>query len=105
MGASSSTTRRRSTSGIQSPRYCVPFAAKLTSKRRTYARIACKPVARQDASMSDIPLLVDPRWVQRHPEARLADLRWAAKGPPARERYDAGHLPGAVFVDLDHDLS
>jgi len=55
--------------------------------------------------MSHIPLLVDPLWLQSHPEARLVDLRWQAKGPPARERYDEGHLPGAAYVDLDRDLS
>jgi thiosulfate/3-mercaptopyruvate sulfurtransferase len=55
--------------------------------------------------MSDIPLLVDPRWVQAHPEARLVDLRWTAKGPPAKQKYEEGHLPGAAFVDLDEDLS
>lgn len=60
---------------------------------------------RRCALMSDIPLLVDPTWVQSHPEARLVDLRWAPKGPSARERYDQGHLPGAAFVDLDRDLS
>lgn len=55
--------------------------------------------------MSDTPLLVDARWLSQHPEARIADLRWSAAGPPARQKYDAGHIPGAVFVDLDHDLS
>jgi thiosulfate/3-mercaptopyruvate sulfurtransferase len=58
--------------------------------------------------MSDIAApLVDVKWVQEHPEARLADLRWAAKGPPgaAAERYAAGHIPGAVLVDLDRDLA
>jgi thiosulfate/3-mercaptopyruvate sulfurtransferase len=37
---------------------------------------------------------------------RLADVRWFV-GEPGRGRreYDAGHLPGAVFVDLDRDLA
>jgi thiosulfate/3-mercaptopyruvate sulfurtransferase len=55
--------------------------------------------------MSDNPLLVDPRWVRNHPQARLVDLRWSATGPNSRQRYEQGHLPGAVFVDLDADLS
>jgi thiosulfate/3-mercaptopyruvate sulfurtransferase len=29
----------------------------------------------------------------------------ALVGPPAADRYAAGHLPGATFVDLDSDLS
>jgi len=36
---------------------------------------------------------------------RTVDVRWAAKGPTPRERYEAGHIPGAAFVDLDRDLS
>jgi thiosulfate/3-mercaptopyruvate sulfurtransferase len=34
----------------------------------------------------------------------LLDVRWRLAGPPARDDYAAGHLPGAVFVDLDADL-
>ena len=35
----------------------------------------------------------------------LLDIRWSLTGPPARELYDRGHLPGAVFVDLEADLA
>lgn len=35
----------------------------------------------------------------------LIDVRWRLGGPPGREDYLAGHLPGAVFLDLDADLS
>jgi thiosulfate/3-mercaptopyruvate sulfurtransferase len=35
---------------------------------------------------------------------RLA-VRWRLGGPPGRELYDAGHIPGAAFVDLDRDLA
>jgi thiosulfate/3-mercaptopyruvate sulfurtransferase len=35
----------------------------------------------------------------------LLDVRWALGGPPGRESYVAGHLPGAVFLDLDKDLA
>jgi len=55
--------------------------------------------------MSHIPPLVDPGWLQSHPHTRILDLRWQSKGPPGREMYDEGHLPGAAFVDLDRDLS
>ena len=55
--------------------------------------------------MSDTPLLVDVPWLSKHPEARIADLRWNLSGPPGRQLYDEGHIPGAVFVDLDRDLS
>lgn len=32
-------------------------------------------------------------------------MRWRLFGPPAAESYAEGHLPGAVFVDLDADLA
>jgi thiosulfate/3-mercaptopyruvate sulfurtransferase len=35
----------------------------------------------------------------------LLDIRWRLGGPPGRELYAAGHLPGAVFVDLDAELA
>ena len=39
------------------------------------------------------------------PRLRLADVRWYL-GEPGRGRreYEAGHLPGAVFVDVDREL-
>jgi len=35
----------------------------------------------------------------------LLDVRWALGDPHGREHYLAGHLPGAVFVDLDAELA
>jgi thiosulfate/3-mercaptopyruvate sulfurtransferase len=35
----------------------------------------------------------------------LLDVRWRLGGPPGREDYGRGHLPGAVFLDLDTDLA
>ncbi len=35
----------------------------------------------------------------------LLDVRWQLGGPPGRDAYLAGHLPGAVFVDLDRELA
>ena len=35
----------------------------------------------------------------------LLDVRWRLGGPPGREDYARGHLPGAVFLDLDADLA
>lgn len=40
------------------------------------------------------------------PRLRLADVRWYAGEPGrGRDEYAAGHLPGAVFLDIDTDLS
>jgi 3-mercaptopyruvate sulfurtransferase SseA len=40
-------------------------------------------------------------------EARpvVLDVRWRLGGPPGLGSYREGHLPGAVFTDLDRDLS
>ena len=35
----------------------------------------------------------------------LLDVRWRLGGPPGVEDYRRGHLPGAVFLDLDRDLA
>jgi len=35
----------------------------------------------------------------------LLDVRWQLGGPDGRTTYLAGHVPGAVFVDLDRDLA
>jgi thiosulfate/3-mercaptopyruvate sulfurtransferase len=47
-------------------------------------------------------LLADPDPAQR---PVVLDVRWRLGGPPARPDHDAAHLPGAVFLDLDTDLS
>lgn len=38
-------------------------------------------------------------------DAVLLDVRWALDDAQGREHYAAGHLPGAVFVDLETELS
>src|ERR1022692_2788804 len=35
----------------------------------------------------------------------VLDARWRLGGPPGVVSYLAGHLPGAVYVDLDRDLA
>ncbi|RFU40967.1 sulfurtransferase [Actinomadura logoneensis] len=39
------------------------------------------------------------------PAPVLLDVRWRLGGPPGVEAYRKGHLPGAVFVDLDRDVA
>lgn len=39
-------------------------------------------------------------------DVRVADVRWYLNAPDrAGAEFAAGHVPGAIFVDLDHDLS
>ncbi|MFG3300827.1 sulfurtransferase [Micromonospora chersina] len=53
-------------------------------------------------------LLVEPdrlaAELDRADPPTLLDVRWRLAGPPGREDYLVGHLPGAVFVDLDTEL-
>ncbi|MFE0748122.1 sulfurtransferase [Gordonia sp. NPDC058843] len=36
---------------------------------------------------------------------RVLDVRWSLTEPDGSEAYAAGHIPGAVYVDLETDLS
>ncbi|HEY9483744.1 MAG TPA: rhodanese-like domain-containing protein, partial [Micromonosporaceae bacterium] len=35
----------------------------------------------------------------------VLDVRWRLGGPPGRNEYRAGHIPGAAFIDLDAEVS
>lgn len=35
----------------------------------------------------------------------VADVRWTLGGPSGRGDFEAGHIPGAQWVDLEHELS
>ncbi|MDQ6607108.1 MAG: sulfurtransferase [Actinomycetota bacterium] len=50
--------------------------------------------------------VVDIAWLDRHrSECVLADVRWYPHGRSGRDAYASGHLPAAVFVDLERYLS
>jgi len=53
--------------------------------------------------------LTSADWLAAHlddPDLRVVDARWTLGKPGAgREAYDAGHIPGAIFVDMDLDLA
>lgn len=50
--------------------------------------------------------LVSAGWLAAHlDEVVVADVRWYLDGRSGRNAYAQGHIPGAVFVDLDRDLS
>lgn len=52
-----------------------------------------------------IPVIVDAAFVAAHPSAVLADVRWYLDGRDGRVAYETGHLPDAVWVDLDRRLA
>ncbi|MGG5171675.1 sulfurtransferase [Pseudarthrobacter sp. J1738] len=54
------------------------------------------------------PLIDAPSLAQRlESEASivLLDVRWALGDPKGAQHYAEAHVPGAVFVDLDHELA
>ncbi|MGQ4518942.1 sulfurtransferase [Dermabacteraceae bacterium CCM 9520] len=57
--------------------------------------------------MSQIPPIVDYEWcaAQTGRPLRYADVRWSLARPDGRADYLAGHIPGAVYVDLETQLT
>lgn len=53
-----------------------------------------------------LPPIVDAAWLAAHrDDVALADVRFYLDGRSPRAAYDAGHLPGAVYVDLERWLA
>jgi thiosulfate/3-mercaptopyruvate sulfurtransferase len=53
---------------------------------------------------------VDAAWLRTHlgePDLVVADVRWipGARAEEVRATFEAGHLPGAVLLDVDRDLA
>lgn len=60
------------------------------------------------AAALDVALGAESLWSgagRRRSAWRVLDVRWKLGGPPGREEYERGHLPGAVYVDLDTELA
>jgi thiosulfate/3-mercaptopyruvate sulfurtransferase len=51
------------------------------------------------------PILVDETWVIAHPDVIVADVRWYLDGRDGRAAFEEDHIAGAIFVDLNTDLS
>ncbi|OLR93218.1 sulfurtransferase [Actinokineospora bangkokensis] len=50
--------------------------------------------------------LVDADWLGAHlDEVVVVDVRWYLDGRSGRAAHESGHLPGAVWADVDTDLS
>lgn len=52
--------------------------------------------------------LVTAAWLRHHAThrpLRVVDLRWSLTPPSGRERYESGHIRGAILLDLDADIS
>lgn len=66
------------------------------------------PDGRASGQTGDVQPLIDvsalARLLRKQPPV-LLDVRWHLAGPPGIESYRRGHLPGAMFLDLDRDLA
>src|SRR5437016_14467671 len=52
--------------------------------------------------------LVDPAWLAgalEDPGVRVIDFRWYLDGRSGRDAYRGGHIPGAVWIDLDGEVT
>jgi thiosulfate/3-mercaptopyruvate sulfurtransferase len=59
--------------------------------------------------MTTEPVLISPAELARLLESDrppiVADVRWTLGGPPGKPEFEACHIPGAVWVDLETELS
>jgi thiosulfate/3-mercaptopyruvate sulfurtransferase len=51
------------------------------------------------------PLVSAAELARLLPDVTILDVRYRMGGPGGREEYAAGHVPGAVYVDLDTELA
>ncbi len=62
--------------------------------------------AGRSATVCSMEPFVSVDWLREHrDEVVLADLRFYLDGRPGRPAYEAGHIPGAVYVELEEALS
>ena len=45
------------------------------------------------------------RWIDANEPVTILDVRWQLSEPDGRAAYQRGHLPGAVYVSLEDELS
>ena len=60
------------------------------------------------AAALDVALGAESLWSgagRRRSSWHVLDVRWKLGGPPGREEFERGHIPGAVYVDLDTELA
>src|ERR1700704_3212293 len=86
---------------VQRPRGVVGFSS--PSPRHAAALCALLPRHQSRLAMSFGPL-VRAGWLHEHlhdPGVRVIDFRWYLLERKGRDEYARGHIPGAVFVDLE----
>src|SRR4051812_49641419 len=107
------------TSTTSSPSWSASMTAKpdssLNQRRRRMTASPSKGAPGVVSSMASPRLVrlgdvlapfVDAAWLTAHRDHVVpCDVRWYLDGRSGRAAYDGGHLPGAVFVDLERDLA
>lgn len=64
--------------------------------------------AKKTKDQSNPGYLVSVAWLKEHlsdADLRIIDLRWYLQGKKGIEEYNQGHIPGAIFLDLEKDLT
>ena len=56
-------------------------------------------------SLTDVPTLARALAGPLPQRPTVIDVRWKLGGPPGRDEYLAGHIPGATFLDLDAEVA
>lgn len=52
-----------------------------------------------------MPILITADELAAADDIRVLDVRWQLAKPDGSDDFRAGHVPGAVYVDLDHELA
>lgn len=65
---------------------------------------------RPEGAVEEVPPIVSADWLADQlaagdPRLRVVDVRWYLDGRSGRAAYEAGHIDGAMFVDLDEVLA
>jgi thiosulfate/3-mercaptopyruvate sulfurtransferase len=77
-----------------------------SSSSRSSPVASAPAAARPAGSPAPLPPVVSARWLAEHrAQVLVADVRWYLDGRDGQAAYLAGHLPGAIWVDVDTDLS
>ncbi|HKT56784.1 MAG TPA: rhodanese-like domain-containing protein, partial [Microbacterium sp.] len=52
-----------------------------------------------------VNVLIDAETLNSLADVRILDVRYRLDKPDGRDDYAAGHIPGAVYVDMETELS
>ena len=59
----------------------------------------------QPMSNQPLPPIVSAEHLTDRQDIVFCDVRWYLDRTPGRQKYNEGHIPGAIFVDLDEHLA